>query len=259
MVRSVRTLAATILLTAAAIPALAQAPPEAPKLSRQQRAALQAVVRAMDTGAAIEDIEDGAWPVHLLRTSDGAHYVAFSVASAHLQAGRPLVVYVRLATRQDIRATPIAERSLVAEWLAGQLPAPPLNQKGIAFGEMPTYGAGAIAARGPGPQSLQLLELERVRARERREAEERQRKDALEGTGAARGPRPPLPFEDFDLSAVVPRHGRRCSAAAVSRPVPATTTSSWAGPTRKLATARRRCTSCAGGFRFHQRHWATSA
>jgi hypothetical protein len=199
-----RMLGATIVLTAA-LPALAQPQPEAPKLSRQQRAALEAVVRAVDAGAAIEDVDEGDWPVHLLRTSDGAHYVAFSVASPHLPPGRPLVLYVRLATRYDIRASALQERSLVAAWLAGQAPGPPLNPKGIAFGDMPTFGAGAIATRGPGPQPLQLLELERERARQRREAEERLRKESLEGGASDRGPRPALPFEDFDLSALVPQ------------------------------------------------------
>jgi hypothetical protein len=181
----------------------AQPQPAPPNLSRSQRAALQAVVRAMDTATAVVETSEHEWPLHVLRASDGSHYVAFSVLSRQgLPANRPLVLYVRLATRSDPRMTSVAERSAVAEWLAGQTPTPALRQRGIAFGDMPTFGAGAIAARGVGPQSLQLLELERERARERREAEERERKAALEGAAGPRGPRPLLPFEDFDVGAV---------------------------------------------------------
>ena len=173
----------------------------APNLSRNQRAALQAVVRAIDTGTAIQDVPEIDWPVHVLRASDGSHYVAFSVATETKAPARPVVLYVRLATRNQATTTTIAERSAVAEWLAGQTAAPPPPRRGMAFGEMPTYGAGAIATRGPGPQSLQLLEMERERARERRDAEERRRREQLEGSAALRGPHPLLPFEDFDVRA----------------------------------------------------------
>jgi hypothetical protein len=193
---------AVVLIAAAALPA-AQSQPAPPNLSRTQRAALQAIVRAMDAGASVADVSDDQWPVHLLRASDGSHYVAFSVpATTGLPANRPVVLYVRLATRRDPRAAAVVERSAVAEWLVGQTPSPAIHRPGIAFGDMPTYGAGAIAARGPGPQSLQLLEMERERARERREAEERQRKASLEGETTAQGPRPLLPFEDFDVHAL---------------------------------------------------------
>lgn len=187
------------LMTLATAVSAGQAEP--PQLSRQQRAALKALVSAVDASAGIVDIPDDNWPVHLLRASDGSHYVAFSLNRADgLTVGRPLVVYVRLATRAD---STVVERSAVAEWLAGQTPAPVLPRRGIALGEMPTYGAGSIATRGPGAQTqnLQLLELERERAREKREAQERARKAALEGTDTTRVARPLLPFEDFDLEA----------------------------------------------------------
>jgi hypothetical protein len=177
----------------------------APKLSRAQRAALQALVRAVDDAAPALDLAEKDWPVHLLRASDGSHYVAFSIhPGTAMAAQKPLVLYVRLATRPDGRATTSPERSAVAEWLAGQAPVPVLPRRGIAIGDMPTYGAGSIASRGPGPsQNLQLLELERERAREKREAQERARKAALEGADTTRPPRSLLPFEDFDAEAPV--------------------------------------------------------
>jgi hypothetical protein len=69
---------------------------------------------------------------------------------------------------------------------------------------MPTYGAGSVASRGvtTPAQGLALLEMERERARERREERERERKATLEGE-AVRTARPLLPFEDFDLEAIV--------------------------------------------------------
>jgi hypothetical protein len=191
-------MALVVVMSVTPLSAASQAEP--PKLSRTERAALQAIVTAVDTSRATAVTPDADWPIHVLRASDGSHYVAFSVPAAGLTPARPVVLYVRLATRTDERLG--TERSAVAEWLAGERSNPVPPQRGIAFGEMPTYGAGAIAARGPGPQSLQLLEMERERARERQVARDRERKATLEGSGAARAANALLPFEDFDLKAL---------------------------------------------------------
>ena len=185
------------------LPVGAQQPSVAPDLTRAQRTALQAVVTAVDAAATSADSQGFQWPLHVLRASDGSHYVAFSlVAPPGLVAHRPLVLYVRLTTRQEQSVTAAAERSAVAEWLAGQRSTPLRAERGIAFGEMPTYGAAALGNRTQTnvSQGLALLEMERDRARERREEGERERKAALEGEGA-RAARPLLPFEDFDLNA----------------------------------------------------------
>lgn len=194
---------ATFVVVLAGMPCFAQ-PAAAPALTRAERAALQALVAAADRGAPLLDIPEADWPLHLLRASDGSHYVAFSLhAGADITTTRPVVLYVRLATRRAARSNAPPERSGVASWLAGQSPAPVLARRGIAIGDMPTFGPGGIAVRGPGPsQGLQLLELERERARQRREAQEQERKAALEGAETTRHPRPLLPFEDFDLGAV---------------------------------------------------------
>lgn len=195
----------TVVSVSLGIVATAGAQPvsDASKLSRQQRAALQAIVAAVDSGAPAMPVADAEWPLHVLRASDGSHYVAFSIIDApDLQPERPAVFYVRLATRSDSLMAGTTERSTLAEWLAGRTAAPPpAGRRGIAFGDMPTYGAGSIAQRGPGAQTqtLQLLDLERQRAREKRDTEERERKAALEGEATSRGPRPLLPFEDFDV------------------------------------------------------------
>lgn len=189
------------LVLASASSGAAQAPQR--ELSRPQRAALQAIVAALDATPPQSSILDEDWPLHVLRASDGSHYVAFSLHGQEgLASGRPLVFYVRLATARSSAR----ERSAVAEWLAGQTPMPQQGQRGIAFGDMPTFGAGSVATRGPGAQSqtLQLLELQRERAREKREAEQRRRRAELEGAGTetATTARALLPFEDFDVRAL---------------------------------------------------------
>ncbi len=185
-------------------PLSAQQQPPVPNLTRAQRSALQSLIAAVDTPAHGPDTPGIEWSTHVLRASDGSHYVAFSlVTPPGLMVNRPVVLYVRLSTRRDEGATSVVERSAVAEWLAGQRSTPLRAERGIAFGEMPIYGAGAIASRGATTvsQSLALLEMERERARERREERERERKAALEGEGM-RASRPLLPFEDFDVNAV---------------------------------------------------------
>ena len=176
----------------------------APDLDRSQRATLQAIVAAVDR-ATSSGAQPADWPVHTLRASDGSHYVAFSlIAPPGIVPNQSVALYVRLATRRvEGVSTTTLERSAVAEWLAGQRSTPLPKERGIAFGEMPQYGAGASASRAGTlvPQNLQLLEMERERARERREERDRERKATLEGE-SQRGARPLLPFEDFDLNAV---------------------------------------------------------
>ena len=188
----------SVAVTAAAQP---------PELSKAQRTILQAVVRAVDAAANLPPTPDSSWPTHVLRASDGSHYVAFSVEPAgdqKLPAG-PVLLYVRLATaRPPDGATMTAERSPLSEWLAGQRVDPRmLPGRGIAIGEMPAFGPGAIGVRGStastGSMDLKLMALERDRARAQEEERAKQRRAELEGR--AINVRDVLPFEDFDLAA----------------------------------------------------------
>src|SRR6185436_20370809 len=171
-------------------------------LSRQQRELLQALVTAVDTASAAPSSE-AAWLIHVLRASDGSHYVAFSLAPApaSLPSG-PMILYVRLSTAAA-GETRVAERSLVREWLKGSRIDPRLlPASGMVIGEMPPMGAGAIGARGGatvGSADLQAMDLQRERARQRKEAEEKKRRAALEGLTAAQSDR--FPFEDFEITA----------------------------------------------------------
>ncbi|MDP1568823.1 MAG: hypothetical protein Q8L86_02370 [Vicinamibacterales bacterium] len=188
------------------------APPPAatqttPKLTRAERDALRAVVAAVDAAGTLPHTDPAAWPIHLLRASDGSHYIAFSALlppeSSSAASG---TLYVRLATRAAA-PTVVAERSAVMEWLQGQradpLPARAARVVSVPSGEMPVGGASAADRTGGGQSStaLRLVEHQRERARERREDEDRDRRAALEG-GATAAP-VMYPFEDFDVSAAL--------------------------------------------------------
>jgi hypothetical protein len=193
-------LAAAIVITCLCGPALhAQSLPD---LSKPQREVLQMLLTAVDNAAGSPSSPDDTWLVHVLRASDGSHYVAFSLTPPPSSIpDAPVLVYVRLATAAA-GTTTLAERSLVREWLRGSRIDPRLLPRtGMAIGEMPAMGAGAIGARGGaavGSADLQAMSLQRERSRERRDDEEKKRRAALEGTAAAQTDR--LPFEDFELT-----------------------------------------------------------
>jgi hypothetical protein len=183
---------------------MAQAPPE---LSRQQRDLLLGLVAAVDRAITAPTPAGYEWLTHVLRASDGSHYVAFSVAPpAHTLPVTPIVVYVRLATAAVPGETTVAERSTVREWLQGSRVDPRMlpQRRGVAIGEMPPMGAGAIGVRGGaavGSGDLQAMALERERSRQRREEDAKRRRAELEGSIVTPSDR--LPFEDFEVGAAV--------------------------------------------------------
>lgn len=192
-------LAAAIVTTCLCGSALAQTP--APDLTRPQRELLGALVTAVDRTTASPG--DHAWQTHVLRASDGSHYVAVSVVpDAAMLADRPILVYVRLATAAVAGVTTVTERSLVRQFLQGSRTDPRLlpRRGGLAIGEMPIMGAGGIAARGAaaaGSTDLQTMAMQRERARQRKEDEEKRRRESLESAAAAATDR--FPFEDFEV------------------------------------------------------------
>jgi hypothetical protein len=195
-------LAAAIVITCLYTNAFAQS--AAPNLARAQRDLLHAIVSAVDAAAAQPETPDLKWQHHIMRASDGSHYVAFSVeppAAAALPAG-PALLYLRLATATPSGATRIAERSAIREWLAGNRIDPRLlPQRGIAVGEMPMMGAAGLNTLRPptstGGNELKLMALERERARQEQADRDKKRRNELEGKEFAT--REMLPFEDFDL------------------------------------------------------------
>src|SRR5688572_23183512 len=158
--------------------------------TREQRELLHAVVLAVDAATSQSETLDAAWQTHVLRASDGSHYLAFTAqpsAGMPLPAG-PALPYVRLA-----HATPsrLGERSQIREWLADtRIAPPPIARIGIAIGEMPVMGATGNIQRGTstgqtpttaGMVDLQLLTLEHRREKARQEEAERRRRAELEG------------------------------------------------------------------------------
>jgi hypothetical protein len=176
-------------------------------VTKQQRDLLKAIVLAVDAAASTAGDAQATWQTHVLRASDGSHYVAFSVeppADAKLPA--QLMLYVRLATAVPAGTTATVEQSAIKDWLAGRRVDPRmLNGGGIAVGEMPAFGAGGIAVRGSTPSTgsndLRLMSMERERAKQEQEERDKQRRAELEGKSATA--RDLLPFEDFDVSAPV--------------------------------------------------------
>ncbi len=177
-----------------------------PNLSSDQRALLAGLLTAVDADSPPADTAPESWQTHVLRASDGSHYVAFSVASspeAPIVADRVLI-YVRLSLVPQPSVVTVAARSSVREWLDGSRTDPRLvpSRRGFAVGEMPAMGAGTASARGAtsvGSADLQIMGLQRERERQRKEQQERERKASLEGAGT--GGADLLPFEDFDVIA----------------------------------------------------------
>lgn len=210
---------------------------QVPQLSKDQRTLLQAVVTAVDAAAAQPATSDLAWPMHVMRASDGSHYVAFSVeppASMPLPPG-PVLLYIRLASSSAGSATgALTERSAIRDWLAGTVAAPPVPKRGIVMGEMPAMGAtGNLERRNPnspGSIDMQLMAVERARVRDQQDKREQQRRAELEGQAAT--PRDYLPFEDFDLSSRQLRPGgaRTIERALTAGPGFYTLSVAWADP-----------------------------
>ena len=174
-----------------------------PNLTRQQRELLAAIITAVDAAASQPETNDLRWQHHIMRASDGSHYVAFSAEPETPLPPGPVLLYLRLATAAPAGAQQIAERSPIKEWLAGSRIDPRLLPKrGIAVGEMPIMGpAGNFTTRpatSTGSNELRLMELERERARQNKEGRDKQRRDEFEGKETAT--RSTLPFEDFDLA-----------------------------------------------------------
>ncbi len=191
-----------------------------PQLSRPQREALRRIVAAVDTASGEPETANAIWQLHLLRASDGSHYVAFSVEPSPEQSPRaPVLLYVRLATANMSGRG--VERSALGEWLNGQRSDPLMRPRtAIALGDMPNFGAGAIATRGSVPSSgsndLKLLQLERDRERQEKEERDRTRRAELEGTQQAK--RDLLPFEDFDIASPVSDLNGRVQRALTAGP-----------------------------------------
>jgi hypothetical protein len=178
-----------------------------PKLSRSQRAALEAVVTAVDEASASATSLPATWQSHVLRASDGSHYIALRATVAGLPAPRgPVILYARLASRAGTAiGSVVPERSAVLEWLKGRrgepLPMQAARSTTVNVGEMPVGGtAAAVGDVAAGATAaLRLVELQRERLARQREDERARREAELERTEQTRTAL--FPFEDFDPDA----------------------------------------------------------
>lgn len=174
-------------------------------LSRQQKGHLEQLIAAVDRAATDTNSPSSRdWLIHVLRASDGSHYVAFSYTPpAETLPPTPLVIYVRLASAIVPGETVAAEQSLVREWLKGSTVDPRLlPRRGMAVGDMPAMGAAAGITRGGasavGSPDVQIMNLEQDRARQRREDQQKKRRSELEGLTVSTSNR--FPFEDFEIA-----------------------------------------------------------
>ena len=221
------------VVTPAISPVAAQQAVPTPALTKPQRELLKAIVTAVGQAATQPDSTDVRWPMHLMRASDGSHYVAFSVSPAE-PLPATVMLYVRLATAPPASTQTVSERSPVEEWLTGKRSDPMLRpQTGIVAGEMPMYGAGGIAVRGSTPTTgsndMSLMAMERARARQAKEDSDRQRRAELEGL--EKTSRNILPFEDFEI-ATAP-NGRAIERALTAGPGDYVLYVAWADPSAK--------------------------
>ena len=217
---TVRVAVLAVIGSLIAVSGAAQSGPLA--LSRDEKGHLEQLIAAVDRAAAEPTPSlESDWLTHLLRASDGSHYIAvsFTPPAEALPPAR-LVVYVRLATAKVAGEVPMVEHSVVHDWLKGSTIDPRLLPKrGMAIGEMPPMGAAAGIARGGasavGSPDLQAMGLARERARQRREDEEKQRRAELEGLSVTASDR--FPFEDFEIgSAAVFADGTRAIQRALT-------------------------------------------
>lgn len=205
---------ALLALALVASPVAAAAQAKAPNLSRTQKQALLAAVTAARD--AVPMAEDGHWQMHLLRASDGSHYVAFSMeAPSDLTPTERLVLYVRLQPRPtDPPASTTPPRSAVEEWLKGERGDPlPMRARRVVTvpsGELPMGGTAATMTRdgsGQNSAAIALMERQLQKQRDEEAARARARREELEGK--AKVPLNLMPFEDFEVGAhVVAAAGR---------------------------------------------------
>ncbi len=180
-----------------------------PRLTKPQQAALEALIAAVDrAGADPASVTPSEWQTHVLRASDGSHYVALRALAPGVAAPRePVMLYLRLAARHtDVQARSTPQRSAVMEWLHGErsdpLPMRATRSMTVPHGEMPV-GSAAASIRNPDGSlanpAVRLMDRDRQRVVREREEREKQRRAALEAATRT-GVSPMLPFEDFDAA-----------------------------------------------------------
>jgi hypothetical protein len=182
-------------------------PPRRKPLDANQRAALTALLHAVDVAQQADHEADDAlgWNNHILKAKDQTAYVPFRLTlDAPGDAFKSTAMYIRAVSRHDGARTS-EEHSAVRDWLArgGDALPPRLETVYVGPGEMPIGGPAAGSSRrsvqGPAESSA-ILTLQQREYEKQKAAAEAAKKRAETRT------RDPylFPFEEyyfFDLKA----------------------------------------------------------
>lgn len=183
-------------------------PPKRKPLTQEERAAVLALIKAVDlaqqTGVVASDA--AGWDNHILKSTNQTAYVPFRVALG-AEMGKSAVVYVRAVSRRDgVRASD--ERSQVRDWLThgNNAMAKMPETVYVGPGEMPVGGPAAGSSRrstaAPAEASAMLALQQRDAERQKAAAEAAKNKAEVKQ-------RDPFlfPFEDYYVADVRPPRG----------------------------------------------------
>jgi hypothetical protein len=198
-----------LLLLAWLSPAIAADPPRRKPLDPNQRAALVALINAVDAAQQRDTDADAplAWAHHILKSRDQTAYVPFRLTlDAVADAFKATAMYVRAVSRHDGVRT-AEEHSSVRDWLArgGDAPPPRTETVFVGPGELPIGGPAAGSSRrsiqGPAEASA-ILGLQQRAYEKQKEAEEAAKKKV------EKRERDPylFPFEEYYFFDLKPSH-----------------------------------------------------
>jgi len=200
--RGPRFVAIAIVLAWSAPSTLSRAadPPRRKPLDAGQRAALVALINAVDAAQQRDTDADASltWDSHILKARDQTAYVPFRVTlRASADAFKSIAMYVRAVSRHDGARTK-DEHSAVRDWLArgGDAPPPRIETVFVGPGEMPVGGPAASSGR----RSVQApAEASTILGLQQREYEKQKAAaDAAKKKAETRERDPYLfPFEDY--------------------------------------------------------------
>src|SRR5262245_53263827 len=151
--RSLRFLAMTIVIAWLAAPCKVYPaePPRRKPLDANQRAALTALLHAVDVAQEADTEADAAlgWNNHILKAKDQTAYVPFRLTlAAPGDSFKSTAMYVRAVSRHDGARTS-EEHSAVRDWMArgGDALPPRLETVYVGPGELPIGGPAAGSSR----------------------------------------------------------------------------------------------------------------
>ncbi len=163
---------AGVALVASAITIHAADPPRRKPLDPKQRAAVLAMVKAVELAQATDVVDEGAveWDSHVFKSGDHVGYVPFRVGIPAGAGFKPSAMYVRAVSRHDgTRA--VDEHSRLREWLlkGGDIMPRMAETAYVGTGEMPVGGiangssrqATAAAAAASGALMMQMKDYEK--------------------------------------------------------------------------------------------------